>query len=117
MAFTLDNHTLLYIIIALFVVQLLVMRYYVNSSIDDANHKNTKKIIKKLSGQISVTFDQYMGNNKQNVQQEKEYVDRRRVENRRVESRQVINNIDDSIDDPAEDINDNYEQQDDATEE
>jgi hypothetical protein len=61
MGFTLDNYTLLYIIIALFVVQLLVTRYYVQWSIEDSGHTNNKKIIKKLSGQINSTFDQYMG--------------------------------------------------------
>lgn len=56
-----ENYTLLYIILALFVIQFIVMRYYVQSSIEDNNSRNNKKIIKKLSGQISSTFDQYLG--------------------------------------------------------
>jgi len=56
-----ENYTLLYIIVALFVLQFIVMRYYVQSSIEDNNSRNNKKIIKKLSGQISSTFDQYLG--------------------------------------------------------
>jgi hypothetical protein len=62
MPFTLDNQTILYIIIALFVVQFLVMRYYVQSTIEASNQKNNKKIVKNLTHQIKSTFDQYMGN-------------------------------------------------------
>lgn len=94
MGYTLDNQTLLYIIIALFVVQLFVMRYYVQSSIEESEHKNNKKVIKKLTGQINATFDHYMGGNRQMVQQE-----RIREEH---DTRRPHRDDMDSIDDPAE---------------
>lgn len=61
MTFRLDNQTLLYIVIALFVVQFFVMRYYVQSTIGEDLDKNNKKMVKKFSNQINRTFDQYMG--------------------------------------------------------
>ena len=100
MGFKLENHTLLYIIIAFFVVQLLVMRYYVQSSIEDSNHKNNKKIVKKLTGQISTTFDQYMGGNRlpNRVQDVMEREDG--MGQRRPDRREDV----DSIEDPAENV-------------
>jgi len=96
MAFTLDNQTLLYILIVLFVVQLFIMRYYVQSSIEENNNKNNKKVIKKLTGQISATFDQYMGGNRhlqEKMSDEEMY-------RKRTSRRDDI----DSIEDPAENV-------------
>ena len=59
MNLNLSNQTLLYIIIGLFIVQFVVMRYYVNSTIDQEKHTNNKKIIKQMTEQINSTFDKY----------------------------------------------------------
>ena len=64
MGFTLDNQTLLYIVIAFFIVQFLIMRYYVNSTVEDNTHKNNKKIVKKMASHIGATFEEYMGRTK-----------------------------------------------------
>lgn len=107
MGFTLDNYTLLYIIIALFIVQLLITRYYVISTVEASEHTNNKRIVRKLSGQINSTFDQYMGGHNDN--QEKQVP--MRVQRR---SKHEI----DSIEDPAEDYDENniQDEQDDRDE-
>lgn len=111
MAYTLDNQTLLYIIIAFFVVQLLVMRYYVQTSIEESNHKNNKKVVKKLTGQISATFDQYMGQNRQAPPQQErgreDAPDRRRPARR---------DDMDSVEDPAEDVEEEEDPQEESDE-
>jgi beta-lactamase regulating signal transducer with metallopeptidase domain len=91
-----ENQTLLYIIIGVFIVQFLILRYYVLNTVEKENKKNNKRLIKKVSKQINSTFDKYMGNsigidNISNIQQP-------------IVS-QNNDNIDiDSIDDPADDI-------------
>jgi len=91
-----ENQTLLYIIIGVFIVQFLILRYYVLNTVEKENKKNNKRLIKKVSKQINFTFDKYMGNsigidNIPNIQQP-------------IVS-QNNDNIDiDSIDDPADDI-------------
>ena len=59
MNLNLSNQTLLYIIIGLFILQFVVMRYYVNSTIEQEKHTNNKKIIKQLTEQINSPFDKY----------------------------------------------------------
>lgn len=112
MAYTIENQTLMYIIIAFFVVQLLVMRYYVQGSIEDNNYKNNKKVIKKLTGQIGATFDQYMGGNRltglmqhQSHQQIRDYDD---IPDRRSPVRRDDM---DSIEDPAEDVEEDVQEE------
>src|SRR5437016_1418202 len=103
MTFPFDNQTLLYVIIAFFVVQIFITRYYVNTSIEDNNRINNKKIIKKISGQVSTTFDQYMGNrlkSNPDVHQEKPHHDRNQHANHKRPYDM------DSIVDPAENVDD-----------
>lgn len=100
---TFDNQTLLYIIIALFIVNFFVMRWYVQSSIETSQHSNNKKLIKKLTDHIGSTFDQYMGANMKHQNRQETREDPRRRYNRH--QRDV-----DSIDDPVDDIDhDDYE--------
>jgi truncated hemoglobin YjbI len=58
---SLDNQTLLYLIIGCTIVTLLVMHYYVNLVIDKKICKNNKKMVKKVSDEIKDTFKQYIG--------------------------------------------------------
>jgi hypothetical protein len=60
MKFPLDNHTLFYLIIVLFFVQIVIMRYYVSYSIDVNQYKNNKKMVKKIGTHINTKFDKYM---------------------------------------------------------
>lgn len=113
MTFTLDNQTILYIIIGLFIVQLLIMKYYVQSAIDDGNHRNNKKIIKKMSEQIGMTFDQYMGGNRSNNERN----DTRDNDNRKRSGYGKPREDIDSIEDPADDINDIDDDRDDNSDE
>jgi type III secretory pathway component EscR len=64
MPFNLDNQTLLYVIIGLFVVQLIIMKYYTQYNIEESLHRNNKKLVKKLATQVNDTFEQYMGRNR-----------------------------------------------------
>jgi hypothetical protein len=108
MGFTLDNQTLLYIVIALFIVQFLVTRYYVNSAVEDGVHKNNKKMIKKLTHQIGSTFDHYVGGGGQGAGGQPHSGDHSVNGPRR--SRGGYSGQDmDSIDDPAEDAGDDCE--------
>lgn len=61
MNINIENQTLLYIILGVFVVHLLVMRYYVIYTVEKENKKSNKRLIKKVSKQINTTFEQYMG--------------------------------------------------------
>lgn len=73
MTFLEDNKTILILLSIIIVLQILAIRYYVASSIEDAQSRNNKKIIKKITGEINTTFDQYIGQPKQieqNYQQE-----------------------------------------------
>lgn len=108
MGFTFDNQTLLYIIIALFIVQIFVMRYYVQSSIEASQQDNNKKLIKRLTGQIGSTFEQYMGNQNKQHQIRQEMVSDPKYSNIRGEmGRRSNRNQDmDSINDPADDVDD-----------
>lgn len=116
MGFTMDNQTLLIIMIVLFVLQFLIMRYYVQSTIEENNHKNNKKIIKRLTEQISTTFDQYMGGDPRhtNVQQAPgQYlrtsgVSRQQNYGEKERSRKTEDV--DSIEDPAEHIDEEVRQ-------
>jgi len=116
--FALDNQNLLYIIIALFVVlivQLFVMRWYVNASIEDAQHKNNKKIVKRVTDQIGSTFDRYMGGgNSKHPSQSRQDTQNGVQRVRRNKYRDM-----DSIDDPADDVDEQPQeeeyQQDDET--
>lgn len=94
MPLNLDNQVLLYIIAIVFIIQFIITKYYVSYNIDTAMKKNNKRLIKKLSGQINSTFDEYMGSN--NTEQVIH------------QSPNNNNNDLDSIDDPAnnEDIED-----------
>lgn len=59
----LDSLTILYIIIALSIVQFLLMRYYVASSLETEIHHNNKRLIKRMTGQIQTTLQQHLGGN------------------------------------------------------
>jgi hypothetical protein len=61
MPFSPDNQTLLYIIIGCFIAQFLIMRYYVQSTIEYDIHHNNKKLIKRMSDEIGTTFAHYLG--------------------------------------------------------
>lgn len=63
MGLTLDNQTLLYIIIGLFIVQIFVIRYYVQSTVESRINSNNKRFRKALTGDIDTTFDKYVGRN------------------------------------------------------
>jgi len=56
-----DNQTLLYIVIVLSIIQFLLMRYYVSSSLEAESHQNNKKIIRRMTGQIQTTLQQHLG--------------------------------------------------------
>ena len=94
-----ENQTLFFIIIGVFIVQFLVIRYYVLNTIEQENRINNKKMIKKVSNQINSTFDEYMGHsNTINTSTH--------VENIQQPVNQDINIGDiDSIDDPVNDLN------------
>jgi len=70
-----DNQTLLYIVIALAIVQFLLMRYYVSSSLESEFHQNNKKIIRRVTGQMQTTLQQHLGggdiSSPQNIQYER----------------------------------------------
>lgn len=57
----LDNLTILYIILALSIVQFLLMRYYVASSLETEIHQNNKRLVKRMTGQIQSTLQQHLG--------------------------------------------------------
>jgi hypothetical protein len=65
MSIELNVPTLIGIALIWVVVQFLVTRYYVASSIHANNQTNNKKIVRKISEQIDRTFDQYMGNGRE----------------------------------------------------
>ena len=98
MPFTIDTTMLLYITISLFIVQFIIMRYYVQSNIDDNNQKNNKKLIKKISHQIGSTFDQYMGKNTVSIDEQPI----NRIPRKKIISNGATDN-NDSINDPATD--------------
>lgn len=60
MLLALNNQTLLFIIIAVFIIQIIIMKYYVQSYVSEDLDKNNKRMIKKISNQIDSTFDQYI---------------------------------------------------------
>ena len=110
MAYTLDNQALMYIIIALFVIQYLAMRYYVQTSIEEHKHKNNKKVIKKVTDQNSTTFDQYMGKNgsyQHDTGHNITPVSKRSIQRQR--QRNDVDSIEDPAEDPAEDPVDDVE--------
>lgn len=86
MGYAFDNQTLLYIIIFLFIGNIVLCRYYVNTSIDNSQ----KKIIKKINKTITTTFDQYTTKPEPVKPQYQSMPTRKPME--------------DSIDDPADDI-------------
>ena len=96
MPLNLDNQVLLYIIAIVFIIQFIITKYYVSYNIDTAMKKNNKRLIKKLSGQINSTFDEYMGPNTEHIiQQDQDPQQEYNTHN-------TVNNDDvDSIDDPA----------------
>ena len=118
MPFNLDNQTLLYVIIGLFVVQLIIMKYYTQYNIEESLHRNNKKLVKKLATQVNDTFEQYMGRNRgvneeskhrevEDYEQSQHQRGSRRKEedvNRHRLTRETMETRDeDSIDDPADD--------------
>ena len=106
--FTFDNQTLLYIIIALFIVNFFVMRWYIQSSIETNQHSNNKKLIKRFTDHIGSTFDQYMGGNMKHGRQETRQETREDPRRRYNRHQRDV----DSIDDPVDDIDDEYERHD-----
>lgn len=80
MGYSPDNQTLFYIIIVLFVVNILITRWYCDTS----SKKHIKTITKKING----IFDQYATKQYQSNQSK--------------QSKQTVQA--DSIDDPADDI-------------
>lgn len=130
MPVTLDNQILLYLIIGLFIVQFLVMRYYVNQCIEYEIHRNNKKIVKKIIDHttmtIASTFEQYMGsaNNMQADECEGGKCMRRPLPARHANARPTgrpMRHADptDSVDDPLEngDDDDENDDNDDANDE
>jgi hypothetical protein len=92
-----ENQTILYIIIAILIFQVIATRYYVLNTIEQENRKNNKKLIKKLSKQINTTFDEYMGNSgTPNTMTQMNNIHNRPTNQNTID--------DDSIDDPIDDI-------------
>lgn len=111
MTFTLDNQTLLYIVIALLIVNFLIMRYYLLSLVEDQQNKNNKRIIKKVSMQLSSTLDQYLGNT---TNHQMRHIDNMRCANgqcRVVRRPTLVPQESDSVDDPAENGDENNDTQ------
>lgn len=65
MGLTLDNQTLLYIIIGLLIIQSIALVYYVQSTVESRIQSNNKKITKSFTGCIDTTFDKYVGKSQQ----------------------------------------------------
>jgi len=104
MPFNLDNQTLLYVIIGLFVVQLLITKYYTQYSIEETVHRNNKKLVKKLATQVNDTFEQYMGRNRSINEESKQMREEREYEvPQRGMKKGKEEDDGDSIEDPAED--------------
>ena len=113
MGFELDNKTLLYVTIGLFIVQFIIMIYYVPYTVDKENKNNNKKLIKKLSGHINSTFDEYIGSNtdthKTNMllqttnDQQNQHI-QTNINDKKNQHMQTNNNDNDSIDDLVNDI-------------
>lgn len=104
----LDNQTLLYIIIAICIIHFFAMRYYVRLTIKTDLERNNKKIVKKLSGKISSTFDRYMGTTPATYKEytKEENVKPILVNNTKYDNNKHTQNYDeDSIEDPAEEDN------------
>ena len=109
MLFELDNQTLLCIIILLLFIYFFFIRIYVKDTIEI----NNKKILKKMTSRINQTFDKYMGNNDlRGIEEYKNIKNPVTVsnisENARQEQdilKQNIHDDVDSIEDPAEDDN------------
>lgn len=113
----LDINTLLYIVIGIFIVNLLITRYYVNSSIELSTDKNNKKMIKKISGQIMSTFDRYIvGDNSISMSQSNMNTNHKNHKNHKNHNQHHydqpnkkydIDSVNDPADDPVDDNDDN----------
>lgn len=62
MPFALDNQTMIYIGIGIAIVYFFVMRYITQRTIETEIQKHNKKILKKVTEQVTSTFRQYVGN-------------------------------------------------------
>ena len=89
MGYSPDNQTLFYIIIVVFVVNILITRWYCDTS----SQKHIKTITKKING----IFDQYATKQYQSNQSNQS-----KQTKQSKQSKQTVQA--DSIDDPAEDI-------------
>ena len=96
MGLTLDNQTLLYIIIGLFIIQIFVIRYYVQSTVESRIQSNNKKVTKSFTGCIDTTFDKYVG--------KRSHPRYQKVHRTEQKKRQPVNMNEgiDSIEDPAD---------------
>lgn len=96
MGLTLDNQTLLYIIIGLFVIQIFIVRYYVQSTVES----NNKKVTKSFTGCIDTTFDKYVGK-KSHLSHSSKSIPKYQKRDHKKDQRIKKNEID-SIEDPAD---------------
>ena len=111
MGLTLDNQTLLYIILGLFIIQIFVIRYYVQSTVESRIQSNNKKVTKSFTGCIDTTFDKYIG--PFSPQKEKNYQNNQNNQNnKKIKQRIVRNEGVDSIEDPADNESHNKKGQD-----
>ncbi len=99
MPFALDNQTMIYIIIGIAVIEFFVCKYFVRHVMETEIQKNNKKILKKVTDQITTTFRQYV-----NVNDDKIRPDEYTQKKINAKQRQA-----DSVDDPINEENDTNE--------
>lgn len=58
--FTFETQIILLVVIVLFAIQYAFWKYQLNSFVEVEIHKNNKKMIKKMTDQISASFEQYL---------------------------------------------------------
>ncbi len=59
MPFIIDNQTAIIAVIVLIVAHIIVYKYVIQRTFEHEIQKNNKRVIKKMSEQISTTFRQY----------------------------------------------------------
>lgn len=103
-----DSQTLFFIMIGLFIVQFLIMRYYVSSSQEIEINRNNKKMLKKMTEQIQTTLQQHLAvHNVESVNSTHQRIPHRdmRVQKHQRRDHQEVeeeNDNMDSMDDPVE---------------
>jgi type III secretory pathway component EscR len=104
----LDNKTILFIVISLFILQLLIMRYYVNKTIEEEIKNNNKKMVRKISKQISMIFREYLKpvtSNSDNIKVSDINNNNKEIRVKSKDLTKSLSNEIDSLYDPAEDNN------------